>query len=113
MAPPRDVAMVSVSIDLGAGRRGVDMGPSALRIAGITGAVESLGFTVDGLITKVLCTDDHELEISVETFTGPIEGADQSLQVFSWLESSNTQEKGRIELVAVADLIELRRLVSV
>lgn len=46
MSPPRDVAMVSVQIDLGAGRRGVDMGPSALRIAGITAAVESLGYTV-------------------------------------------------------------------
>ena len=42
----RDVAMVSVSIDLGAGRRGVDMGPSALRIAGITETVEALGRTV-------------------------------------------------------------------
>lgn len=38
--------MVSVSIDLGAGRRGVDMGPSALRIAGITETVEALGHTV-------------------------------------------------------------------
>jgi arginase len=38
--------MISVSIDLGAGRRGVDMGPSALRIAGITQAVEELGYAV-------------------------------------------------------------------
>jgi len=38
--------MVSVSIDLGAGRRGVDMGPSALRIAGITEAIERLGYSV-------------------------------------------------------------------
>ena len=42
----RDVALVSVSIDLGAGRRGVDMGPSALRIAGITQTIEELGYTV-------------------------------------------------------------------
>lgn len=40
------VAMVSVSIDLGAGRRGVDMGPSALRIAGIHAAIEALGLGV-------------------------------------------------------------------
>ena len=38
--------MVSVSIDLGAGRRGVDMGPSALRIAGISRQVESIGHRV-------------------------------------------------------------------
>ncbi|MEE2899721.1 MAG: arginase [Gemmatimonadota bacterium] len=45
-AMSRDVALVSVSIDLGAGRRGVDIGPSALRIAGITPAIESLGHMV-------------------------------------------------------------------
>lgn len=43
---PRTVALTSVSIDLGAGRRGVDMGPSALRIAGVTEAVEGLGCRV-------------------------------------------------------------------
>lgn len=42
----RPVSMISVSIDLGAGRRGVDMGPSALRIAGITEMVEGLGHEV-------------------------------------------------------------------
>jgi len=45
------VAMSSVSIDLGAGRRGVDMGPSALRIAGLTGVVEDLGHTVEEMGT--------------------------------------------------------------
>lgn len=44
--PTPELALVSVSIDLGAGRRGVDMGPSALRIAGLTGAVESMGYTL-------------------------------------------------------------------
>ncbi len=44
--PRREVAMISVSIDLGAGRRGVDMGPSALRIAGLTEKVEALGYSV-------------------------------------------------------------------
>ena len=42
-SPARDVAVISVSMDLGAGRRGVDMGPSALRIAGLTGALEAIG----------------------------------------------------------------------
>lgn len=46
VAGDRRVALVSVSIDLGAGRRGVDMGPSALRIAGITRRVEALGYEV-------------------------------------------------------------------
>ncbi len=47
----RDIALVSVSIDLGAGRRGVDMGPSALRIAGITEEIESIGYRVSELGT--------------------------------------------------------------
>lgn len=37
------VSLIGVPMDLGGGRRGVDMGPSALRIAGIEKAVKSLG----------------------------------------------------------------------
>jgi arginase len=47
----RKVGLLSVSIDLGAGRRGVDMGPSALRIAGIVPGLEALGHTVRELGT--------------------------------------------------------------
>lgn len=39
----RRVALVGVPMDLGGGRRGVDMGPSAIRIAGIEEGVRSLG----------------------------------------------------------------------
>jgi arginase len=47
----REVALLSVSMDLGAGRRGVDMGPSALRIAGVGEAVEALGCRLQELGT--------------------------------------------------------------
>ena len=40
------VGLLGVPLDLGAGRRGTDMGPSALRLAGIAGALEALGVTV-------------------------------------------------------------------
>jgi len=33
-------------MDLGAGRRGVDMGPSAIRIAGLNQAIALLGYEV-------------------------------------------------------------------
>jgi arginase len=33
--PGRTVHIIGVPLDLGGGRRGVDMGPSAMRIAGI------------------------------------------------------------------------------
>ncbi len=43
----RTLRLIGVPLDLGAGRRGVDMGPSALRIAGISGALESLGYRIE------------------------------------------------------------------
>ncbi len=43
---PRTVHIIGVPLDLGGGRRGVDMGPSALRIAGLDEQIEGLGHTV-------------------------------------------------------------------
>ena len=43
----RPVALIGASLDLGAGRRGVDMGPSAIRYAGLAGRIERLGREVD------------------------------------------------------------------
>jgi len=43
---PTRVRVIGVPLDLGAGRRGVDMGPSAMRIAGVSGALERLGYEV-------------------------------------------------------------------
>src|SRR3954449_2244651 len=40
------VHIIGVPLDLGGGRRGVDMGPSALRIAGIGEQIAALGITV-------------------------------------------------------------------
>jgi arginase len=39
----RKVAVIGASLDLGAGRRGVDMGPSAIRYAGLAPRLEELG----------------------------------------------------------------------
>ncbi len=41
-----DVALIGVPMDLGADRRGVDMGPSAIRCAGVTERLAGLGFAV-------------------------------------------------------------------
>jgi arginase len=47
-APTRGVTIIGAGLDLGAGRRGVDMGPSAIRYAGLVDRVRSLGIeTVD------------------------------------------------------------------
>jgi len=43
----RNVGVIGVPIDLGAGRRGVDMGPSAIRIADLEKRLEELGHRVE------------------------------------------------------------------
>lgn len=43
----RKVALLGVPMDLGGGRRGVDMGPSALRIAGLEARVQALGLACE------------------------------------------------------------------
>jgi arginase len=40
------IRIIGVPMDLGAGRRGVDMGPSAMRVAGVNRAIEELGYDV-------------------------------------------------------------------
>jgi arginase len=47
--PPRHkVAVIGAALDLGAGRRGVDMGPSAIRYAGLAARLQEIGYeTVD------------------------------------------------------------------
>ncbi len=40
------VAISNVHLDLGAGRRGTDMGPSAIHVAGLVGRLAKLGYTL-------------------------------------------------------------------
>ena len=42
----KTIHIIGVPMDLGAGRRGVDMGPSAIRVAGLGSRIEALGYTV-------------------------------------------------------------------
>ena len=43
----KTISLLGVPLDLGAGRRGVDMGPSAMRLAGIARRLERLGHAVE------------------------------------------------------------------
>ena len=43
------IAIIGAPMDLGAGRRGVDMGPSAIRVANIHSRVAALGYKVEDL----------------------------------------------------------------
>ena len=57
----KELALVSVLMDLGAGRRGVDMGPSAIRIAGLRDTLEGLDYRIRELGT-VVATDPERSE---------------------------------------------------
>ncbi len=43
----KTVAILGAPLDFGAGRRGVDMGPSAIRVANLQGRLAELGYTVE------------------------------------------------------------------
>ena len=43
------IAIIGAPMDLGAGRRGVDMGPSALRLAGLDERIASIGYEVQDM----------------------------------------------------------------
>jgi arginase len=45
-APQKNVTIIGVLMDLGADRRGVDMGPSAIRVADLNGRLAELGYQV-------------------------------------------------------------------
>jgi arginase len=47
--PHSHIAIIGAPLDLGQGRRGVDMGPSALRVANANRRIESLGYVVEDL----------------------------------------------------------------
>lgn len=54
--PKENISLIGFPMDLGAGRRGVDMGPSALRIAELQQKLEKLGYSVSD-------TGDIKIEI--------------------------------------------------
>jgi arginase len=62
-----EIAIIGVPIDLGAGRRGVDMGPSAVRYAGVHARLEALGYGVHDL--------GNQPAPMVETSPAPAPGA--------------------------------------
>ena len=57
---PKPVAVIGAPLDLGAGRRGVDMGPSAIRYAGLADRIEQLGRS---------CVDEGNVQTAVAEAT--------------------------------------------
>src|SRR5271165_6559557 len=56
--PTRRIRVIGVPLDMGASRRGVDMGPSAMRVAGLEARLEALGHQVtDGGNVRVVVAE--------------------------------------------------------
>src|SRR5215831_11207830 len=45
--PHSNIAIIGAPLDLGQDRRGVDMGPSAVRVANLNGRISELGYAVE------------------------------------------------------------------
>ena len=62
-----NIAILGIPMDLGAGRRGVDMGASALRNAHLAGTLRALGHTVTDLGDVPVALPEME-DFSPKTF---------------------------------------------
>jgi arginase len=87
--PIRQLRVLGVPLDLGASRRGVDMGPSAVRVAGLEARLEALGHQVtDGGNIRVEIAETrtsgggnaHYLAEITETCTRTAEAVVETLQ---------------------------------
>src|ERR1051325_46342 len=69
------VAVIGAALALGAGRRGVDMGPSAIRYAGLDARLEGLGLRVEdwgNVITAVAAGSGEAGEGGAERVGGAV-----------------------------------------
>src|SRR6187551_1219110 len=96
----RSIDVIGVPVDLGAGRRGVDMGPSAIRVADLEPRLESLGHKVvdygdiDVMIPETQRVGAGKLRYKVERILGEnrlplVLGGDHSIAIGSIAGSSN------------------------
>ncbi|HLR75353.1 MAG TPA: arginase [Virgibacillus sp.] len=56
----KDISIIGVPMDLGQSRRGVDMGPSAIRYAGIKETLKQLDYTINDLGDIMISYQDEE-----------------------------------------------------
>jgi len=59
---PREIRVIGVPLDLGQSRRGVDMGPSAVRVAGLEARLEAIGHKVEDAGNIVVAIPEQKKE---------------------------------------------------
>jgi arginase len=94
-ARSRPVALIGAGLDLGAGRRGVDMGPSAIRYAGLQERIARLGRA---------CVDWGDVETGVAE---AIEVGDERARYLEAIMTSLTAVAGRVREARAAGFLPL------
>src|ERR1700749_5039713 len=59
---PKKIRVIGVPLDLGQPRRGVDMGPSAVRVAGLEARLEAIGHKVEDGSNRAVGVAEHQKE---------------------------------------------------
>ena len=100
MSSARTIAVLGAALDLGQGRRGVDMGPSAIRYAGLVGRLAELGLGVHDLGTVA--------EEAIEALDEGDEGAKYLERILGVCEQiagrvENSSRAGKLPLVLGGD----------
>jgi arginase len=94
------IAVIGAPLDLGAGRRGVDMGPSAVRVANLNRKLASLGYTVEDL-GNIAVEQVESLKIGVTSARYLREIATTCRRLAEQV--SRARKKGRFPLVLGGD----------
>jgi arginase len=96
----RNIEIIGIPVDLGAGRRGVDMGPSAIRIADLEARLESLGHRVtDSGDIDVVIPETQKVGAGKLRYKTPILAACESLRA----QVERSLGEGRMPLVLGGD----------
>lgn len=97
---PRFIEIIGVPVDLGAGRRGVDMGPSAIRVADLELRLEQLGHQVeDSGDLDVMIPETQQVGEGKLRYKGPILAMCDALR----LQVEQALGRGRLPLVLGGD----------
>jgi arginase len=96
----RNIEIIGIPVDLGAGRRGVDMGPSAIRIADLEPRLEGLGHkVVDTGDIDVMIAETQKVGTTKLRYKAPILAACEELR----LKVEQSLAEGRMPLVLGGD----------
>ncbi len=95
----KNVSIIGVPLDLGADRRGVDMGPSAIRYAGVVSRLEKMGFHIQDKGDIPVIRPDKFTETENHKYLDEVVDANTKLAEAV----SSVMEEGRFPLVLGGD----------